>query len=59
MTDNNTLSAADRQVLVKDLIFTIEQDPAILDIIIGDYVSLCNNKMCQELEVLIGSILGD
>ncbi len=59
MFENNTLSLADKQVLVQDLIFAIEQDPSILDTIIDDYIYKCNNNECKELEVLIGTILGD
>ncbi len=59
MLDNNTLSPADKIILVQDLIFAIEQDPSILNTIIDDYVYKCNNNECKELEVLIGTILGD
>ena len=59
MLDNNTLSPADKIILVQDLIFAIEQDPSILNTLIDDYVHKCDNNECKELEVLIGTILGD
>ncbi len=59
MFESNTLSLADKQILVQDIIFIIEQDPSILDTLIADYINKCDNNECKELEVLIGSILGD
>ena len=59
MFESNTLSLADKQILVQDIIFIIEQDPSILDTLITDYINKRDNNECKELEVLIGSILGD
>lgn len=59
MLDINTLSPADKIILVQDLIFAIEQDPSILNTLIDDYVNKCDDNECKELEVLIGTILGD